>query len=85
MGNYKYITNRTLINKLGAEKGWLKARVPNGSDNIEGMYLCPECGNNGKINQEWERPLSVKCSKCGLLIRISKLKDEIKKDKKKNR
>ncbi|MBU0898481.1 MAG: hypothetical protein KKB03_03805 [Nanoarchaeota archaeon] len=85
MGNYKYITNRILKNKAEEEKGFLKTRVPNDSDIAEGMYKCPECENQGKINQEWKRPFSVRCEKCNFLMRISKLKDEIKKEKAKEK
>jgi len=82
MGNYKYITNRTLRNKAGQENGRLKAFVKKESDNMEGEYECPECGHKGKINQVWKRPFSVKCEGCGFLIRIPKMKDEIKREKK---
>ncbi len=79
MGNYKYITNRTLRNKNNEEKGRLKAFVRNGSDTAEGEYECPECGHKDRINQVWKRPFSVRCSKCGFLMKIPKLKNEIKK------
>ena len=82
MGNYRYITNRTLRNKNGEEKGRLKAFVRNESDRVEGEYQCPECGGNGKVDQVWKRPLNVKCSRCGFLIKIPKMKDEIKREKK---
>ena len=83
MGNYKIVSNRVMKNKAGEEKGRLRIRVPKDSDTAEGDYICPECGNQDKVSQEWERPFSVKCSKCGFLMRMAKLKDEIKRDKKK--
>jgi peptide subunit release factor 1 (eRF1) len=85
MGNYKYITNRTLLNKAGEEKGSIAVMVPNDSDVARVRYRCPECGHNEQAEREWKRPFSLKCSGCGLLIRLSRLKDEIKKDKKKAR
>lgn len=74
MRNYSYITNRTLQNKSGEEKGKLKIFVRTGSETAEGEYVCPECGNNGDINQVFKRPFSVKCSKCGFLLKVPKLK-----------
>lgn len=82
MGNYSYVTNRTLRNKIGEERGRLKAFVRNGSSNIEGDYDCPECSSKGKISQAWKRPLTVRCAKCGFLMKIPKMKDEMKRDKK---
>ena len=54
MGNYRIITNRIMANKAGEQKGRLRVRVPNGSEIAEGDYLCPECGNQGKVNQAFE-------------------------------
>ena len=82
MGNYRYISNRILKNKANQETGWIKVRVPNDSDTAEGMYKCPECEHQDKISQEFKRPFNLKCGKCGFLIRMPKLKDEIKKEKK---
>lgn len=85
MGNYSYVTNRVLKNSSGEENGKLKAFVRKGSETVEGDYECPECGNKGKIKQAWKRPFNVKCSKCGFLIKVSKIKDEMKREKKKAR
>ncbi len=74
MGNFRYITCRTVANRSGEEKGRVKAFVRNGSDNIEGEYKCPECENKGKINQIFKRPINIKCEKCGFLMRLPKLK-----------
>jgi hypothetical protein len=43
MGLYKYVTNRTLKNKAGEEKGKIKVLVPNDSDTAQVDYVCPEC------------------------------------------
>ena len=85
MGNYRYITNRTLLNKAGAENGNIAVLVPNDTNTARVRYRCPECGHSEQGETEWKRPFSVKCSGCGFLIRLSRLKDEIKKEKRKAR
>jgi RNase P subunit RPR2 len=83
--NYRYITNRPLNNKAGEPAGSIRARVKVDSDKIEGFYKCPECQHNGKVDQEFKRPVNVKCEECGFLMRVPKLKDQMKKDKKKKK
>ncbi len=78
MGKYSYVTNRTLCNKAGEEKGKLKAFVLTGSDTAEVEYTCPECGHTEQTQQEFKRPLSVKCSKCDATMKIPKLKGKKK-------
>jgi peptide subunit release factor 1 (eRF1) len=85
MGNYRYITNRVLLNKAGQEKGSIAVMVPNGTDMARVRYRCPECGHSEQGEREWKRPFSLKCSGCGFLIRLARLKDEIKKEKRKAR
>ncbi len=80
--NYRYITNRLLKNKNGQETDSIRARVKANSDRLEGFYKCPECGYQGKIDQIFKRPINIRCEKCGFLMRVPKLKDEIKRDKK---
>ena len=82
MGNYRYITNRTLLNEAGEEKGNVAVMVPNGTDMAKVRYRCPECSHSEQLEQEWKRPFSVKCSGCGLMMRLARLKDEVKKEKK---
>lgn len=82
MGNYRYITNRTLLNKAGEEKGNVAVMVPNESSTAKVRYRCPECNHSEQLEQEWKRPFSVKCSGCGFLMRLARLKDEVKKEKK---
>lgn len=75
MGNFKYITNRSLPDKAGNEDaGRVRIMVRNGSDNAEGDYTCPECKYSGKVNQVFRRPITVKCGKCGYSMRLPKLK-----------
>jgi hypothetical protein len=82
MGNYKYITNRVLLNKAGQETGNIAVMVPNGTDMARIRYRCPECSHTHQGEIEWKRPFSVKCSGCGVVIKLPRLKDEIKKEKK---
>ncbi len=81
MGLYKYVTNRTLPNKAGEEKGKIKVLVPNDSDTAQVDYVCPECEFSEHREQEWARPFVVTCSKCNANIKIPKLKEEMKKEK----
>jgi peptide subunit release factor 1 (eRF1) len=80
MGKYKYITNRTLANDKGEIKGRIKIFVPIDSDTAQVEYVCPQCENSEKTTKPWTRPFSVKCSKCGFLIKVPRMKDEIKKE-----
>ncbi|MEM7816167.1 MAG: hypothetical protein QXN71_03545 [Candidatus Aenigmatarchaeota archaeon] len=82
MGNYSYITNRTLQNSKGEERGRISVLVRVGSTTAEYKYVCPECGDQRSGEQEFRRPLMVKCKKCGFLMKLPRLKDEIKRDKK---
>lgn len=74
MGQYRYITKRPLQNKAGEQKGKILVVVRTGSDDAEVKYVCPECQKNGEAVKPWKRPFSVKCEKCGFLLRLSKLK-----------
>jgi RNase P subunit RPR2 len=81
MGKFRYITNRSLKNSSGLENGRIRVLVRIGSDNAEVDYTCPECEHSEHVEQKWKRPFSVKCSKCGFLIRLPRLKDEIKRER----
>jgi hypothetical protein len=63
MGQFRYVTNRTLKNKSGEVKGRIKVLVREGSDTAEVDYACPECGFSEHKEQEWQRPFIVKCSR----------------------
>lgn len=80
MGKFCYVTNRTLDSKAGVnEAGRAKIFVLTGTNTLEGDYRCPECGHEGKINQEFKRPISFRCEKCEFLIKLPKLKGKKKK------
>ena len=82
VGMYRYVTNRTLKNKANDDKGRIKVLVPADSDTAQVDYVCPECAFSEHKEQPWQRPFFAKCSKCGAMMKIPKLKDEIKKEKK---
>lgn len=81
MGQFCYVTNRTIKNKAEKETGRIKAFVKTGETIAHVEYTCAECGHAAKKEQAFERPFSVKCDKCGSIMKMPKLKDEIKKDK----
>lgn len=81
MRQFRYVTNRSLKNKAGEDKGHIKVLVPNDSDTAQVDYVCPECGHGGHLEQVWQRPFIIVCSKCDAKLKIPKLKEEIKKEK----
>ncbi|MBI4175958.1 MAG: hypothetical protein HY518_02040 [Candidatus Aenigmarchaeota archaeon] len=82
MGVYKYITNRVLQSTAGKANGNIAVAVRNDSADANVKYTCPECTNKQQTSQAWKRPFSIKCSQCGFLMRLPRLKDEMKKAKK---
>ena len=82
MGIFRFMMNRTVANKAGQQTGHMKAAVRTGSDTLEGEYTCPECKSSGKVKQPFQRPIRVKCTSCGFLMQFVKLKEEMKKEKK---
>lgn len=52
-----------------------KVRVLVWDENVaRAEYVCPKCGFYGYSEQQWKRPFSVKCEKCGFIIKVPKLK-----------
>lgn len=80
---YRFVSNRRTKNKAGEEKGRMRVLVRTGSDTAEVDYTCPECGFSEHVNTDWKRPFSVKCSKCGFLIKLPRLKDQMRRERKK--
>ncbi len=78
---YRYVTNRSVGNNAGEKTGKIRVFVKVGSDTAGVDYVCPECSNSDHTEKEWKRPFSVKCSKCGFLIRLPRMKDEMKREK----
>ena len=85
MGTYSYMTNRELRNKADQPAGRIRVMVKSGGSLAEGDYQCPECAATGKLSQQFMRPFAVKCQKCGFLMRLPKMKDELKKEKEKEK
>ena len=82
---YRFVSNRTLKNSREEEKGRMRVIVKVDSDKAETDYECPECGFRERVEAEWKRPFTVKCTKCGFVMRLPRLKDEIKKEKKREK
>jgi len=81
MGQFRFVSNRSVKNKKGEEAGKMKVLVRTDSNTAETDYKCPECLHEEHVNVEFLRPFSVTCSKCGFKINVPKLKDEMKKEK----
>ncbi len=79
---YRFVSNRLMKNSKNEDKGKLRVMVLNGSGTAQVDYVCPECGFSAHTETEWMRPFAVKCSKCGFMLKLPRLKDEMKKDKK---
>lgn len=75
-----YHTWRDAKNKKGEPTGKIRVLVPPHSSTAMVDYTCPECKHTGYKEQEWKRPFSMKCDKCGFLLRVSKMKNEAKKE-----
>lgn len=82
---YRFVSNRVLKNRKEEETGRMRVLIRTGSDIAETDYECPECGFKEHVTPEWSRPFSVKCSKCGFNMKLPKLKDEMKREKKKRK
>lgn len=80
-----YHTNRTTISKAGKPSGNIRVLVAKADSIARTEYTCPECGHSAYDEQEWKRPFSVKCAKCGLRITVPKMKQAFKKEIKSGR
>ncbi|MFH1978054.1 MAG: hypothetical protein ABIJ92_01900 [Candidatus Aenigmatarchaeota archaeon] len=82
MSKFRYITKRVLKDKDGLDKGRIVVIVRTGSDMAEVDYTCPECEKAEHIEVPWVRPFKTRCTGCNCLMKITKLKDDIKREKK---
>ena len=82
-GNFRYVTNRTLLNKAGEEKGMIAVLVPKEGDVAKVRYRCPECQHTEQTEEAWKKPFSVKCGGCGKSMKLPKLMAQHKREKKK--
>ncbi len=70
------------LEKDGEKKGEIRILVLE-DNKARAEYKCPDCGHHGYLEREWKRPFNVKCDNCGNTIRVPRLKDQIKREKKK--
>lgn len=54
--------------------GRIRVLVISGETNATAEYICPKCGHYGIEVKIWKRPFSVRCEKCGKVIKVPKLK-----------
>ena len=74
-----YHTMRSVANKKGEYRGKIRVLVLRSDKLARVEYRCPECGKEGYVEKPWRRPFSVRCEACGFLIRVPRLRREIKK------
>jgi predicted RNA-binding Zn-ribbon protein involved in translation (DUF1610 family) len=63
----------------------MRVLVERGSTEAHAEYICPECQHYAYTKAEWKRPFSVKCEKCGFKVSVPKLRDEAKRESKKDK
>lgn len=78
-----YHTWRDTKNSKKQPTGKIRVLVPPNSTIAMVEYTCPECKHSAYAEEQWKRPFSVKCAKCGFKISVPKLKDEAKREAKK--
>ena len=77
-----YHTWRDALNKAGRKAGKMRILALK-ADNIARVeYICPECGHHGYQESQWQRPFSFKCEKCVFTIKVSKMKEQFKREMK---
>jgi len=78
----EYITTRNLQNSSGKITGKIRIIKNKEEEEANINYTCPECLNTEDKKEVWKKPFSIRCSKCGYLIKVLSLKAEIKKMRK---
>lgn len=78
----EYVTTRNLQNHSGQIKGKIKIIKNKEESEASIEYTCPECNFTENKKEIWKKPFSIRCSKCGYMIKVSSLKTEIKKARK---
>jgi len=77
----EYHTMRSVANKKGEYSGKVRVLVLKGSNTAMVEYRCPECGHEGYLEKPWKRPFAFACERCSFLIRVPRLRSEVKKKK----
>ena len=80
-----YHTQRSARNSKGEPAGKMRVLVPKADSTARVEYTCPECSHEAYAEQEWKRPFSIKCEKCGYKMTVPKMKAEFKKEQKKGK
>lgn len=75
-----YHTWRDTRNKKGEPTGKIRVLVPPKSTTAMVEYTCPECRHEAYKEQDWKRPFSAKCDRCGAKISVPKMKAEAKRE-----
>ena len=77
-----YHTLRDIRDSKKQIAGKMRVLVPPKSSTAMIEYTCPECKHSAYKEQEWKRPFSTKCDKCGFKMTVPKLKKEALKEAK---
>ena len=80
-----YVTTRSLENSKGEVKGRIRIIVYKGENEANIEYTCPECGFSEKKKEIWKKPFRTKCSNCGYSIKVTSLRAEIKRMRRKRK
>lgn len=59
------------------------AWIPKGQKFVNIIYDCVTCKHHGEITQEFSKPITFNCQKCGAEIVVKPLKGKSSKKKKK--
>ena len=80
-----YHTWRKIKDEKTGKEGEIRVLVVKGSESAHVEYRCPACGHESYLTKPWRRPFSVRCEKCNYLIRVPRLRDEIKRKRRSGR
>lgn len=78
-----YHTCRELKNEEGEKTGEIRVLALKSDGIARTEYVCPKCSNHGFVEKEWKRPFSAKCEKCGNRMKVPRIKDKVKRERKK--
>lgn len=78
-----YHTQRSVKNSKGQTTGKIRVLAIHGRAMVE--YVCPGCSHYGYVEQEWKRPFFTKCEKCGFKMSVLKMRQEFKKEQKREK
>lgn len=80
-GDFIYHTWRDVKNNENTGK--IRILVLKSDRKARTEYICPHCQHYGYKEKEWKRPFNIHCDNCGKLIKVPKLKDQVKREMKK--